>query len=105
MHIDPYLILVYVHILLFVYWLGGDLGVFAAAGYVADRKLSLEERFRFLHLLMVCDMGPRTALILMPLFGFEMARILGLIPISPAVTGVIWLFGLAWLAMNWWLFK
>src|SRR5207248_2879643 len=27
------------------------------------------------------------------------------LPVSPAVTGAIWLFGLAWLAVNWWMFK
>lgn len=105
MHVDPYLVLVYLHILMFVYWLGGDLGVFVSARYVADRTLSLEERFRFLHVLLVCDMGPRTALILILPIGFEMARILGVLPVSPAITGAIWLFGLAWLAVNWWMFK
>lgn len=105
MHIDPYLVLVYLHILMFVYWLGGDLGVFVSARYVADRTLTLEERFRFLHVLLVCDMGPRTALILILPIGFEMARILDVLPVSPAITGAIWLFGLAWLAVNWWMFK
>jgi hypothetical protein len=105
MHIDPYLVLVYVHILLFVYWLGGDLGVYVSAKYVADRRLSLEERFRFMHVLLVCDMGPRTSLILLLPVGFEMARILGLIPVSAAVTGGIWVFDLIWLAGNWWMFK
>jgi hypothetical protein len=105
MSIDPYLVLVFVHILLFVYWLGGDLGVYVAAGYVADRKLSLEERFRFMHLLLVCDMGPRTALILFLPVGFEMARILGLVPFGAAVTSAIWVFALAWVGANHWLFK
>jgi hypothetical protein len=105
MHVDPYLGLVYLHILLFVYWLGGDLGVFVSARYVADRKLSLDERFRFLHVLLICDMGPRTALILILPVGFEMARILGLVPVAPMITGLIWLFCLSWLAMNWWMFK
>jgi hypothetical protein len=105
MQVDPYLVLVYVHIVLFVYWLGGDLGVFVTSRYVADRTLSLEERFRFMHALLVCDMGPRTALILFVPVGFEMGRILGVIPVEAGVTGAIWAFGLAWLAMNWWLFR
>jgi len=105
MSIDPYLVLVYIHIVLFVYWLGGDLGVFVTARYVADRKLSLEERFRFMHALLICDMGPRTSLILFIPVGFEMAKILGLSPIKGPWMGLVWLFGLSWLAMNWWLFK
>ncbi|MBL8631186.1 MAG: hypothetical protein JNM81_16250 [Rhodospirillaceae bacterium] len=103
MSIDPYLVLVYVHILLFVYWLGGDLGVFFSAKYVADRKLSMDERFRFLHLLMNCDMGPRTALILLLPVGLEMARIIGVFEVSPAIGGIVWLLSLIWVAANWWM--
>jgi hypothetical protein len=51
----------YLHILLFVYWLGADLGVFLAARYVARTDLSLDERLRFLDLLLKIDMGPRSA--------------------------------------------
>ena len=105
MSIDPYLVLVFIHILLFVYWLGGDLGVFITAKYVANRSLSLDERFRFMHALLVCDMAPRTALILFIPVGFHMASVLGLLPINGPWLGLIWLFGLSWLALNWWLFK
>ena len=103
MSIDPYLVLVYVHIVLFVYWLGGDLGVFFSAKYVADRKLSMDERFRFLHLLMNCDMGPRTALLLLLPVGLEMARLIGVIEVSPAIGGIVWLVSLVWVATNWWM--
>jgi len=104
MSVDPYLVLVYIHILLFVYWLGGDLGVYISSGYVANRKLPIDERFRFLALLQACDMGPRTALILFIPVGLEMARILGVIELGPAVVGPVWLLSLIWLAVNWWMF-
>lgn len=104
MNIDPYLVLVYVHILLFVYWLGGDLGVFVTSKYVADRKLSMEERFRFMNALLVCDMGPRSALILFIPVGLEMARIIGVFEVSPAIGGIVWLFCAIWLGVNWWMF-
>ncbi|MBL8643873.1 MAG: hypothetical protein JNK21_08060 [Rhodospirillaceae bacterium] len=104
MSIDMYQVLVFIHILLFVYWLGGDLGVFVTAKSVANRKLGLEERFRFLHALMVCDMGPRTALILFFPVGLEMAVNIGIFEVSRAVSGIVWLLGLAWLAVNWWMF-
>lgn len=104
MSMDPYLVLVYIHILLFVYWLGGDLGVYIASGYVANRKLPIDERFRFLALLQACDMGPRTSLILFIPVGLEMARILGVIELSPAVLGPVSLLALIWLAANWWMF-
>ncbi len=104
MSIDPYLVLVYVHIVLFVYWLGGDLGVYVTSKFVANRNLSLEERFRFMDALFVCDMGPRTALILLLPVGLEMARIIGVISISPAIGGIVWLFSFIWLGVNWWMF-
>ncbi len=104
MSIDPYLVLVYIHVVLFVYWLGGDLGVYVTSKFVADRKLSIEERFRFMSALMVCDMGPRTALILLGPVGLEMARIVGVIDVSPAIGGIAWLLGFIWLGLNWWMF-
>ena len=104
MNIDPYLVLVFIHVVLFVYWLGGDLGVYVTSKYVADRKLSMEERFRFMHALLVCDMGPRTALILFIPVGLEMARIIGVFEVSPAVVGPVWLLSFLWLGANWWMF-
>ena len=50
----------YIHVLLFVYWLGADLGVYYAAKYVARADLPLDERLRFLDLTLLLDMGPRT---------------------------------------------
>ena len=104
MYVTSYDLLIYIHTLLFVYWLGGDLGVYLSAKFVADRNLSIEERFRFMHVLMQCDMGPRTALIgLIPL-GFQMAWMQGLSPIGGSPLVVIWVFALTWLAANWWMF-
>jgi len=102
--IDPYLVLVFVHIVLFVYWLGGDLGVYVSAKFVANRNLSMDERFRFMHVLLTCDMGPRSALILFLPVGLEMAQIMGAIELPRAIGGIIWLLCLAWLATNWWMF-
>jgi hypothetical protein len=104
MSIDLYLVLVFIHIVLFVYWLGGDLGVFVTSKYVADRKLSMDERFRFMNALLACDMGPRSALILFIPVGLEMARILGVFEVGAAVVGPVWLFSFIWLGANWWMF-
>lgn len=104
MYVTSYDLLIYIHTLLFVYWLGGDLGVYLSAKFVADRNLSLDERFRFMHLLMQCDMGPRTALISLLPVGFQMAWMLGISPIGGAALIAIWVVGLLWLAANWWMF-
>jgi hypothetical protein len=98
------LVLVFVHIVLFVYWLGGDLGVFVTSKYVADRKLSMEERFRFMNALLACDMGPRSALILFIPVGLEMARIIGVFEVGASIVGPVWLLSFLWLGANWWMF-
>lgn len=91
----------YVHILLFVYWLGADLGVFLAARYVARTDLALDERLRFLDLLLKIDMGPRTALILILPVGATLASQLGAIDgLAPSLPGV-WAFAVAWLLLAW----
>lgn len=95
----------YVHILLFVYWLGADLGVFVASRYVARADLPLEERLRFLELLLTVDMGPRTALILMIPVGFTLATTLGLAPFADGWLPAIWALALGWLALAWYLFR
>lgn len=99
-----YDLLIYIHTLLFVYWLGGDLGVYFTAQYVANRNLPLDERFRFMHVLMQCDMGPRTALIALIPVGFQMAWMIGASPIGGLGLIAIWVVGLIWLAVNWWMF-
>ena len=41
---DPHAVLVWVHILLFVFWLGADLGVYIAAIWVKNPARTLGER-------------------------------------------------------------
>jgi hypothetical protein len=103
--VNSYPLWQYVHILLFVYWLGADLGVFVASRYVARADLPLEERLRFLELLLTVDMGPRTALILMIPVGFTLATTLGLAPFADGWLPAIWALAIGWLALAWYLFR
>ena len=95
----------YAHILLFVYWLGADLGVSVASRYVARADLPLDERLRFLELLLKVDMGPRTALILIIPVGFVLATTLGIAEFARAWLPAIWAAALAWLALAWYLYR
>jgi hypothetical protein len=94
----------YAHILLFVYWLGADLGVFLASRYVARADLPIAERLRFLELLLKIDMGPRTALILIIPVGFQLAAQLGLVSLPGYGLPLIWVAALGWLALAWYLY-
>ena len=59
------------HILMFVIWLGMDVGVYYCGKYTTRRDLTYQERRRFLELLMLLDMGPRTALVMMVPLGLQ----------------------------------
>ncbi len=98
---DTYDLWRYVHVLLFVYWLGADLGVFYAAKFVVRSDLSVAERRRFLELTLLIDMGPRTGLILILPVGFQLSVMSGLIELYAWALGLIWLFSLIWLAVMW----
>jgi hypothetical protein len=58
--------LVYLHLLLFVLWLGADVGVFLLGQHFRKRHLySLDQRIALLKLLVIVDLVPRTAWALM----------------------------------------
>jgi hypothetical protein len=102
--LDPaalYWPLVFLHVVLFAYWLGGDLGVYVCSRYVARPDLPLAERLRFLEALMSIDTLPRSAIVLLPVVGLQLAAWRGSIVLPPAVLGLVWAGGLAWLGLVW----
>ena len=96
-----YLVLVYIHLLLFVFWLGGDLGVFILGQHFRRRDYSLAERLTLLKLLVVIDMGPRTAWALMVPVTLLLLRAGGHwdVPLWLLTGGS--LAGIAWCALVW----
>ncbi len=101
MVMEPYFLLVTLHVVLFAYWLGGDWGVFVCSRYIARPELSLAERERFLEALMAIDMLPRTAIVLLPFVGLQLAALRGLIAISQAALVAAWTIGITWLLVIW----
>lgn len=99
--IDGHQLLKFLHILGFVYWLGGDLGVYVAARFVANGALPTEERLRFLSLLMTLDMFPRSMLILMLPMGFQLGVNLALIELPAEAMTAIWLGAALWFVLMW----
>ncbi len=91
----------FVHIVMFVIWLGMDVGVYYCGKFTARRDLTYAERRRFLELLLLLDMGPRTALVMMVPTGLQLAHNLGLISLAPLLLSLVWTVSLAWLAMVW----
>ncbi|MEV6300024.1 hypothetical protein AB0M02_11540 [Actinoplanes sp. NPDC051861] len=54
----------YLHIVLMVFWLGGDLGVFYSSRYVIDPALAPAARLTALKIMSGLDLGPKICLIL-----------------------------------------
>ena len=60
-----YDLLIIFHLLLFVYWLGGDMGVFYSSGMVIDPKLSNSARVTAAKIMIDLDFVPRICMSLM----------------------------------------
>ncbi len=87
------------HVLLFVFWLGTDMGTFYASRFVINPKLSGPQRSTALQILLGCDLGPRIAMTLIIPTGIHMASILGVVEIGNTGVAAIWATGLLWLTL------
>ncbi len=67
----------YIHVLLFVYWLGGDAGVFYSSTFVVNTRLSREARLAAFKIFVNLDMLPRYCLALMLTVGGILAEFVG----------------------------
>ncbi len=94
-------ILVWLHILAMVYWLGGEWGVFQSAYNVANPKLGLDERRRHMETAYRIDILARTGIILLLPLGLHMGYNLGAQPWGGNFLTVVWLLTIAWLALTW----
>ena len=94
--ITLYAVLVFFHVLLFVFWLGGDLGVAILGDHFRKRTYTLEERLVLLKLLVVNDLGPRFAWALMVASTISLVSVGGYWAVP--VWGVVaaWALSLGW---------
>lgn len=94
-------LLTLLHLLIPIYWLGGDLGAFYASRFMVDPSRSVPERLMALKILNNIDMAPRTTLILAFPTGFGLAAAKGWIDLPASAAVLVWMLGLAWLALAW----
>jgi hypothetical protein len=86
------------HVLVFVYWLGGDVGAFYASFVVTDARRTAGERAVALKLLSAIDLAPAVAIVLAFPSGLWLAAVSGWLPVSASsvvaagIVGVIWLY-------------
>lgn len=97
----PITLLTLLHLLIPIYWLGGDLGAFYSARFLIDPKRPVNERMMALTILNNIDMAPRTTLILAFPTGFTLAVVKGWLVLPPLWLVLVWVGFLAWLALAW----
>lgn len=90
----------FLHILLFVFWLGGDVGVFMSMLFVKDRRLAFATRATIIKLAFYVDLFPRVAFALILPVGVMLAMGVGALPQSGLLRLAAWLVGVAWAVLH-----
>ena len=90
-----------IHVLVFVYWLGGDLGAFYTSRFLTAPDISADRRLMAAKIVGDVDMAPRTALILALPSGLLLAESKGWLSLGWPVVGAIVVASLFWLALAW----
>ena len=94
-------LLALIHVLVFVYWLGGDLGAFYTSHFLSQADVPADRRLLAAKVVGDVDMAPRTALILALPTGLLLAQSKGWLALGwPIVIGITFA-ALAWLALAW----
>jgi len=88
----------YAHLLLFVFWLGADLGVFLAGREVVAPGLAPDQRLRTAELMAAIDLAPRIAASLMLTVGGILTEYVGIGHPAWQMAGIV-LLGPAWLTL------
>ncbi len=89
------------HLLLFAYWLGGDLGVFYSSYVVGDPAKPVVARQTAAGILVWLDRVPRVCLILMLPVSLSLVTAMGLANWPAIVLATVWAFAAAWLVLLW----
>ncbi|MFN3313700.1 MAG: hypothetical protein ACK46Q_09555 [Hyphomonas sp.] len=89
------------HLLVFVYWLGGDLGAFYTSRFLIMPGVSADRRLLAAKIVGDVDMAPRTALILTLPTGLLLSQSKGWIELSLPLLAAVWIAALGWLALAW----
>jgi len=94
---DTYQIWLYAHVLMFVYWLGADLGVFTLALALKNPTYTVEQRALLMRMSLLIDMTPRAAMALIAPVGLHLAESLGLVNVPGWLTPIIWVVAFCWI--------
>lgn len=90
---------VFVHVMLLVYWLGADLGVFLLAKAAKRPELSFAERAFALQMAIRVDLVPRLCFTVMFPVGLHVTASGGFAVVPTPVFVLAWAVSLAWIAL------
>jgi hypothetical protein len=86
----------YLHILMFVFWVGTDMGVFLSCKKSTDPKLSIDARFLLLHMALRIELLPRTMWKAALPLGVMLSQVNGWLSLSDMQLALVWVFSIAW---------
>ena len=91
----------FLHVLVFVYWLGGDLGAFYTSRFLIQPDVSSDRRLMAARIVGDVDMAPRTALILALPTGLVLGQNKGWITLGWPAVFLVCAASLGWLVLAW----
>jgi hypothetical protein len=94
---DTYQIWLFLHVLMFVYWLGADLGVFTLALALKNPDYSVEQRALLMRMSLLIDMTPRAAMAFIAPVGLVLAESMGLVSVPNWLNAIFWVVAALWI--------
>jgi len=89
----------FLHILLFVFWLGAEIGVFVSTYLLRDARRTIEQRNTLLRVAGIIHVLPRVCFALILPVGVELTRQVGVYPLTPGLQSGAWLVSAVWLLL------
>ena len=90
----------FLHICMFVFWLGTDMGVMLCSKKSTDSNLGVEARFQMLEMALKIEILPRIMWVMALPLGVHLSKSLGYIDPSSLTLTMMWVFTLMWLVIN-----
>jgi len=90
----------YLHILMFVFWVGTDMGVFLSCKKATDPKVPIDARFMLLHMALRIELLPRTMWKAALPLGVTLSAAGGWLEISTVNLLLVWAFSIAWWVLS-----
>ena len=90
----------FLHICMFVFWLGTDMGVMICSKKSTDTTLSIPARFQLLEIALVIELLPRVMWVMALPLGIHLSKSLGYITPNDLTLAGMWIFAVSWLIIN-----